>query len=99
MPRSKAAAVVRVPAESMPALALRTKAALPASPAKPEPYAHLLADLKPIYGISRSMAYRLFAEKKLTPFKFAGRTVVRAADVRALIEAAPVASIRGARPE
>lgn len=59
-----------------------------------EPFSHLIDDLRPLYGISRSAAYRLFADGKLTPRKICGRTLVLAADVRALIANAPAAPIR-----
>ena len=42
--------------------------------------------------IGRSTIHRMFARKELTPLKIGGRTVVRSAEIRAFLDALPVAS-------
>jgi excisionase family DNA binding protein len=42
--------------------------------------------------VGRSTIHRMFARKELTPLKIGGRTVVRSSEIRAYLDALPVAS-------
>jgi hypothetical protein len=58
--------------------------------------AYTLREATAASGLSRSALYRLIGEGKLAPRKVAGRTLLLAEELHALITSAPIAPIRGA---
>ena len=59
-----------------------------------EPYALTIAEAVRFSGIARTTLYVLASEGKITLRKIGRRTLVRADDLKALIEKLPLADIR-----
>jgi hypothetical protein len=75
---------------------IRDTARLVRRPNDVQRIAYTLSQATAASGISRSGLYRLIGEGKLSLRKVAGRTLLLAEELHALITSAPIAPIRGA---
>lgn len=66
-------------------------------PVPPDALAIRLDDAGRALGLSRASVYRLIGEGRLAAVKIAGRTLILADSLRALVEHAPAAQIRHGR--